>query len=124
VIDKLTAVRARRESYSGLSNIGCPRPRAPKMGDLAADLGADRDRSSVADANGISIHYAIHGNGSPVIFLHVGLANGDYWGNRVQAVAARHAVVHMDILPNVSHFAFRQDPDQFNFAILHFVGDE
>ena len=28
------------------------------------------------------------------------------------------------ILPNTSHFAFLQDPDQFNFAILHFLGDE
>jgi pimeloyl-ACP methyl ester carboxylesterase len=28
------------------------------------------------------------------------------------------------ILPNVSHFAFLQDPRQFNFAILHFLGDE
>jgi pimeloyl-ACP methyl ester carboxylesterase len=28
------------------------------------------------------------------------------------------------ILPNVSHFAFLQDPAQFNFAILHFLGDE
>jgi pimeloyl-ACP methyl ester carboxylesterase len=28
------------------------------------------------------------------------------------------------ILPNTSHFAFLQDPGQFNFAILHFLGDE
>jgi pimeloyl-ACP methyl ester carboxylesterase len=28
------------------------------------------------------------------------------------------------ILPNASHFAFLQDPRQFNFAILHFLGDE
>jgi pimeloyl-ACP methyl ester carboxylesterase len=28
------------------------------------------------------------------------------------------------ILPNTSHFAFLQDPRQFNFAILHFLGDE
>jgi pimeloyl-ACP methyl ester carboxylesterase len=27
------------------------------------------------------------------------------------------------ILPNASHFAFLQDPDLFNFAILHFLGD-
>jgi pimeloyl-ACP methyl ester carboxylesterase len=27
------------------------------------------------------------------------------------------------ILPNASHFAFLQDPTQFNFAILHFLGD-
>ena len=35
----------------------------------------------MADANGIKIHYAIYGQGSPVIFLHGGLANSDYWGN-------------------------------------------
>ena len=35
---------------------------------------------------------------------------------------SRHA--GLLILPNVSHFAFLQDPDQFNFAILHFLGDE
>ena len=28
------------------------------------------------------------------------------------------------ILPNASHFAFLQDPEMFNFAILHFLGDE
>ncbi len=28
------------------------------------------------------------------------------------------------ILPNVSHFAFLRDPKMFNFAILHFLGDE
>jgi pimeloyl-ACP methyl ester carboxylesterase len=28
------------------------------------------------------------------------------------------------ILPNASHFAFLQDPDFFNAAILHFLGDE
>ena len=28
------------------------------------------------------------------------------------------------ILPNASHFAFLQDPGSFNYAILHFLGDE
>ena len=28
------------------------------------------------------------------------------------------------ILPNTSHFAFLQDPQMFNYAILHFLGDE
>ncbi len=28
------------------------------------------------------------------------------------------------ILPGVSHFAFLQDPALFNYAILHFLGDE
>ena len=27
------------------------------------------------------------------------------------------------ILPNASHFAFLQDPEFFNYAVLHFLGD-
>jgi hypothetical protein len=42
--------------------------------------------------NGISIYYAIYGEGPPVILLH-GLANADL-----------------------------QDPERFNAAILHFLG--
>ena len=53
-------------------------------------------RSGEAEANGIKIHYAIYGQGSPVIFLHGGLANTDYWGNQVPAVAAHHSVILMD----------------------------
>jgi len=54
------------------------------------------DRSGEAQANGIKIHYRIYGQGSPVIFLHGGLANSDYWGNQVPAVAMRHTVILMD----------------------------
>jgi len=53
-------------------------------------------RSGQAQVNGISIRYAVYGQGSPVIFLHGGLANIDYWGNQVPAVAAHHTVVLMD----------------------------
>jgi hypothetical protein len=54
------------------------------------------DRTGEAAVNGITIHYAIYGQGSPVVFLHGGLANTDYWGNQIPAVAARHMVVLMD----------------------------
>jgi pimeloyl-ACP methyl ester carboxylesterase len=54
------------------------------------------DRGGQAQVNGISIHYAISGHGSPVIFLHGGLANVDYWGNQLPAVAAHHTVILMD----------------------------
>src|SRR3982075_3760708 len=54
------------------------------------------DRSGDAHVNGITIHYAMYGQGSPVIFLHGGLANTDYWGNQVPAVAAHHTVILMD----------------------------
>jgi len=54
------------------------------------------DRDGEIEANGIKIHYAIYGDGSPVIFLHGGLANTNYWGNQVPAVAAKHTVILMD----------------------------
>src|SRR6201987_1357728 len=54
------------------------------------------DRSGDAHVNGITIHYAMYGQGSPVIFLHGGLANTDYWGDQVPAVAAHHTVILMD----------------------------
>jgi pimeloyl-ACP methyl ester carboxylesterase len=54
------------------------------------------ERSGLAEVNGISIHYAIYGEGSPVIFLHGGLANTDYWGNQVPVVATHHTVILMD----------------------------
>src|SRR5271165_1948861 len=53
-------------------------------------------RSGQMKANGISIHYAVYGRGSPVILLHGGLANSDYWGNQVRALARYHRVVVMD----------------------------
>jgi pimeloyl-ACP methyl ester carboxylesterase len=54
------------------------------------------DRSGQANANGISIHYSVYGQGSPVILLHGGLANLEYWGNQIQALAPHHTVIAMD----------------------------
>jgi pimeloyl-ACP methyl ester carboxylesterase len=54
------------------------------------------ERSGQANANGISIHYAIYGQGSQVILLHGGLANTDYWGNQIKALAPHHTVIVMD----------------------------
>ena len=49
-----------------------------------------------AKVNGISIYYAVIGHGSPVVLLHGGLANSDYWGNQVKALAPHHMVRLMD----------------------------
>ena len=66
------------------------------MADPAADAGADpTDRSGLA-VNGIKIWYAIYGQGAPVILLHGGLANSDYWGNQVPALATHYRVIVMD----------------------------
>jgi pimeloyl-ACP methyl ester carboxylesterase len=54
------------------------------------------NRTGKVDANGISIHYAVYGAGSPVILLHGGLANADYWGHQIEALKAHHRVIVMD----------------------------
>jgi pimeloyl-ACP methyl ester carboxylesterase len=53
-------------------------------------------RTGSAKVNGINIYYAEYGKGSPVILLHGGLANADYWGNQVKALIQYHTVIVMD----------------------------
>jgi pimeloyl-ACP methyl ester carboxylesterase len=54
------------------------------------------ERTGHADVNGIRLFYAEIGQGSPVVMLHGGLANSDYFGNQVGALAARHRVILVD----------------------------
>jgi pimeloyl-ACP methyl ester carboxylesterase len=53
-------------------------------------------QSGQAPVNGIKIWYATFGSGAPVILLHGGLANSDYWGKLVPALAPQYGVVVMD----------------------------
>jgi pimeloyl-ACP methyl ester carboxylesterase len=53
-------------------------------------------RSGNANVNGISIYYAVYGQGPAVILLHGGLANADYWGNQIKALMPRRTVIVMD----------------------------
>jgi pimeloyl-ACP methyl ester carboxylesterase len=49
-----------------------------------------------APVNGIQIYYAEYGPGPPVILLHGGLANSDYWGNLIPALSPHYRVIVMD----------------------------
>ena len=49
-----------------------------------------------AGVNGIKVWYATFGHGEPLILLHGGLANSNYWGNQVPVLAARYRVIVMD----------------------------
>ena len=57
-------------------------------------------QSGYAPVNGIRIWYASFGpknpRGEPVILLHGGLANANYWGSQVRALQPRHRVIVMD----------------------------
>ena len=56
------------------------------------------DRAATAPVNGIQLWYAIFGSGhgSPVLLLHGGLANSDYWGDVVPRLARTHQVIVID----------------------------
>lgn len=57
-------------------------------------------QSGLAPVNGIKLWYAIFGQGAdraePVILLHGGLANANYWGTQIRALAPNYRVVVMD----------------------------
>jgi hypothetical protein len=44
-------------------------------------------RTGTAKVNGISLYYGTIGQGSPVVMLHGGLSNSDYWGRQIKALA-------------------------------------
>jgi pimeloyl-ACP methyl ester carboxylesterase len=52
--------------------------------------------SGLAPVNGIKIWYAEFGHGEPVIMIHGGLANANYWGKQVPALDKHYRVIVMD----------------------------
>lgn len=53
-------------------------------------------RNGMVAVNGTSLFFAEFGAGQPVLFLHGGLANSNYWGHQVAALADRFRVIVMD----------------------------
>jgi len=53
-------------------------------------------QSGFAPVNGIKVWYAVYGRGEPVILLHGGLANANYWGHQVRALQRRYQVIVME----------------------------
>jgi pimeloyl-ACP methyl ester carboxylesterase len=51
------------------------------------------EHSAYVPVNGIRMWYAEFGRGQPVLLLHGGLANSNYWGNLVPFLVERHFLV-------------------------------
>ena len=54
------------------------------------------ERSGTAAVNGIRLWYAVFGHGDPVVMVHGGLGNSDYWGLQVPVLAQRFQVIVLD----------------------------
>ena len=53
-------------------------------------------QSGFAPVNGIKVWYAMFGRGEPVLLLHGGLANANYWGHQVRALQRHYQVIVME----------------------------
>ena len=75
----------------------CPARAEPQWLNLPPTPGLpSAAQSGCAEINGVKIWYAVFGQGQPVLLLHGGLANSNYWGNLVPALSNDYQVVVMD----------------------------
>ena len=72
-------------------------------------------RSGTAPVNGISIWYAVFGQGEPVILLHGGLANANYWGNQIPVLAEHYRVIVID---SRGHGRSTRDGQPFGYHLM------
>jgi pimeloyl-ACP methyl ester carboxylesterase len=73
------------------------------------------DRSGYAPINGVKIWYAVFGQGAPVILLHGGLANSNYWGNQVPVLSKYYQVVVMD---SRAHGRSTRDGQRISYELM------
>jgi len=52
--------------------------------------------TGTAPINGIEMYYEVHGSGEPLILIHGGLGNANYWSNQVPALAEHYKVITLD----------------------------
>ena len=73
------------------------------------------DTSGYAPVNGIRIWYATFGKGEPVLFVHGGLANSNYWGEQVRALSTHYQVIVMD---SRGHGRSTRDAKPFGYDLM------
>jgi pimeloyl-ACP methyl ester carboxylesterase len=54
------------------------------------------DKSGIAEVNGTRLFYAQFGHGTPVLLLHGGMGNSNYWGYQIESLAKNHLVTVVD----------------------------
>jgi pimeloyl-ACP methyl ester carboxylesterase len=68
-----------------------------------------------APVNGIQLWYAEYGSGPPLILLHGGLGNSNYWGNQVPAFARHYRVITID---SRGHGRSTRDAQAYSYDLM------
>jgi pimeloyl-ACP methyl ester carboxylesterase len=71
--------------------------------------------SGYADVNGIRLFHIEIGSGPPVVLLHGGLANSDYFGSQARALARAHRVILVD---SRGHGRSTRDQRPFGYDLM------
>jgi len=103
-LDGIGMGRPRRIAWvlvTGVALAGCAARATPRWKTLPPLAAMPAPRASGrAHVNGIKLYYAMYGTpagaGAPVVLLHGGLANADYWADQIPALAQRHEVIVLD----------------------------
>ncbi len=72
-------------------------------------------RSGYAPVNDIEMYYAVYGAGEPLILLHGGLGNADYWANQIPAFAERYQVIVAD---SRGHGRSTRSDQPYSYALM------
>ena len=63
---------------------------------LPAPLPApEAKETGYAKVNGVEIYYTVYGSGEPLILLHGGLGNTNYWGGQIADFSAKYKVINI-----------------------------
>lgn len=73
------------------------------------------ESSGYANINNIQIWYATFGQGEPVILLHGGLTNSNYWGNQIPELAKHYKVIVMD---SRGHGRSTRDQQPLSYSLM------
>jgi pimeloyl-ACP methyl ester carboxylesterase len=68
-----------------------------------------------AKVNGAEIYYAIYGSGEPLILLHGGLGNTDYWGGQIAAFSAKYKVIN---IASRGHGRSTRDDQAYSYHLM------
>jgi len=73
------------------------------------------EATGYAKVNGAEIYYAIYGSGEPLILLHGGLGNTDYWGGQIAAFSAKYKVI---CIASRGHGRSTRDDQPYSYHLM------
>lgn len=71
--------------------------------------------SGLAPVNGISMHYAVFGQGDPILLIHGGLGHADLWAAQVADLMRDHMVIIAD---SRGHGRSTRTADPFGYGLM------